>query len=151
MTVETLFWNKWLKAREMDRIKMIQTLTGFRNKDSHSLYNSYFEDLEEIVRKDERAKCEREKHKCSLDCMCGRTHDIMVENGKIVYQQFTGESLEYQKAQDIIDNLIIEVDKNGNARIDMEYLEKLKKEGVIMNPLRNPSLKAGVSRRGKED
>ena len=59
MTVETLFWNNWIKAREMDRIKMINTLTGFKDKHSHSLYNSYFEDLEEIVRKDERAKCEK--------------------------------------------------------------------------------------------
>lgn len=48
------FWNKWLNANELDRIKLVETLPIIKimSVKNGSMLNSYFEDLlKEVNRK----------------------------------------------------------------------------------------------------
>lgn len=48
--VKETFWSKWYKANEIERLRLVQTLTGFKNDYSQaSLLNSYLTDLSEYI------------------------------------------------------------------------------------------------------
>ena len=48
------FWSKFCKANEMGKHDLVETLVGYKKMISVSLPVSYFIDLEDFVRKDER-------------------------------------------------------------------------------------------------
>ena len=45
-SIQEIFWEKWFSANELERLKLVQTLTGFKDNYSQaSLLNSYLNDL----------------------------------------------------------------------------------------------------------
>lgn len=56
MDREEIFWDQWLRANELERVKLVQTLPMFTESKgsfaqyvSPTLLNSYFEDLYERI------------------------------------------------------------------------------------------------------
>jgi len=45
------FWDKWYPAGELERLKLVETLTGMKNYSTASLANSYLTDLAEYLEK----------------------------------------------------------------------------------------------------
>ena len=45
------FWDKWYHANELERLKLVETLTGMKNYSTASLTNSYLTDLAEYLEK----------------------------------------------------------------------------------------------------
>ena len=43
------FWEKWYRANDVDRIKMVQTLTGLNDCAIAILVNSYLSDLADTI------------------------------------------------------------------------------------------------------
>ena len=45
------FWDKWYHADELERLKLVEGLTGMKNYSTASLTNSYLTDLAEYLEK----------------------------------------------------------------------------------------------------